>query len=71
MILTSLSVWFLVKILFLFALLIYLIFAAVVVRQVYLMTSTLRIGFEVETRIIAWVHLFLAVAVFVFAFLVL
>lgn len=59
-------IWSLVKIAFLFAALIYLVFAGVVVRQVYLMTTTLQVGFEMPVRALAWAHLFLAIAVFLF-----
>lgn len=65
------SLWILVKIMFVFALLIYLVFAGVVVRQVYLMTTTLQVGFETPIRSIAWAHLFLAIAAFLFVLLTL
>lgn len=56
-----------VKGFFLFAFAIYIVFAGVVVRQVYLMTSTLAVGFETQIRLIGWLHLALAVGVFLFA----
>ncbi len=62
-----LDLWFIVKLLFLFALSIYLIFAMVVVRQVYLMTETVKVGFEFPVRIIAWTFLFSAILVFLIA----
>lgn len=62
-----LDLWFIVKLLFLFALVIYLIFALVVVRQVYLMTETVKVGFEFPVRIIAWIFLFGALGVFLIA----
>lgn len=61
------NVWFLVKLLFLFALAIYLVFASVVLRQVYLMTETIKVGFEFPVRVIAWLHLFAAIGVFLIA----
>jgi len=67
MILDIINIWFIVKLLFLFALAIYLIFASVVVRQVYLMTETVKVGFEFPVRIIAWVYLFGAISVFLIA----
>lgn len=60
-------IWNLTKILFLFAFLIYMIFAVVVVRQFYLMTTTIKVGFEFPLRLFAWVHLFAAILVFLFA----
>lgn len=67
MILDIINIWFIVKLLFLFALVIYLIFASVVVRQVYLMTETVKVGFEFPVRIIAWLFLFSAILVFLIA----
>lgn len=67
MILDIVNIWFIVKLLFLFALVIYLIFAAVVVRQVYLMTTTIRVGFEFPVRVAAWLHLFAVIGVFLIA----
>ncbi|MBI2007361.1 MAG: hypothetical protein HYS83_01535 [Candidatus Blackburnbacteria bacterium] len=63
----ELPIWFFAKIVFLFAVLVYLFFAAVVVRQVYLMTRTLQVGFETALRIVAWLHLFLVIGVFLLA----
>lgn len=60
------SLWILVKVMFLFAFTIYLVFAGVVVRQIYLMTTTLQVGFETPIRSIAWAHLFLAIGIFLF-----
>lgn len=56
-----------IKTFFLFAFGIYIGFAGVALRQVYLMTSTIEVGFETQIRIVAWLHLILAVAVFLFA----
>lgn len=71
MMLDIINIWFIVKLLFLFALAIYLVFASVVVRQVYLMTTTVKVGFEFPVRIIAWLHLFVAIGVFLSALLTL
>lgn len=60
------SIWIIGKILFLVAFFIYVIFAGVVVRQVYLMTQTLEAGFETEMRTAAWALFFLSIAVFIF-----
>lgn len=65
------SIWFIVKIFVLFALLVYIIFSVVVVRQVNLMTETLKVGLETPLRIIALTHLILAILVFLFALIIL
>lgn len=65
------SVWFIVKIFALFALLIYVVFSVVVVRQVNLMTETLEVGFELPLKVVALAHLILAVLVFLFALIIL
>lgn len=65
------NIWFFVKLLFLFAIGIYLVFASVVVRQVYLMTSTIRMSFEFVAKMLVWLHLFLAIAVFLIALIIL
>ncbi len=67
----DISIWFIAKILLLFALLLYLIFASVVVRQVQLMTDTLEVGFESLVKLLSYVHLAFAVVVFVLALLIL
>lgn len=66
-----LDLWFIVKLLFLFALLLYVVFATVVVRQVYLMTKTLHTSFDFVVRSFAWLHLFVALAVIIFALFIL
>lgn len=65
------DIWFIVKIFFLIGLLVYVVFAGVVVRQVYLMTETLEAGFETPIKIVVWAHLGVAIGIFVFAFSIL
>ena len=67
----GLSIWFFVKIGFLIIMLMYLVFAVVVVRQVYLMTTTIKTGFEFPVRSLAWAHLLVSLGLLVFALLVL
>ena len=64
-------VWFLVKILYMTAFGVYLVFATVVVKQVNQMTATLQVGFEFPIRVLAWAHFFLAIGIFIFALLTL
>lgn len=67
----GLSIWFFAKILFLIAIVVYIIFALVVVRQVGLMTDTLEVGFETPVRIVAWGHLLFAIGILILAILIL
>lgn len=60
------DLWILGKLFALLAFVIYVIFAGVVVRQVYLMTTTVRVGFELPIRTIAWVHLGAAILALLF-----
>lgn len=60
------SLWFVGKLFFLFGIGIYVVFAIIVVRQVYLMTSTVIVGFETPIRMLVWVHLAIAAVIFLF-----
>lgn len=71
MVLPVISVWLIVKIFLCFAILLYIIFAFVIVRQVSIMLATLELGFETPIRILSLVHLFFAIAVLVLAVLIL
>lgn len=64
------DIWFLVKLAFMFAQFLYIVFAIVVVRQVYLMTGTVQTGFEFPIRSLAWIHLFFAIGVFLITFVI-
>lgn len=68
--LSSIQIWSVVKIFFLFALLLYVVFAFVVIKQVQLMTETINQA-ELPLRAIATVHFLVALFVFVLAFLIL
>lgn len=67
----DLSAWFLVKLLFLSAFLLYVAFAGIVVRQINLMTNTLEVGLEGFLRLVSWMHFAFAVGVFILAVLIL
>lgn len=60
------DLWILGKLFALLAFVIYVIFAGVVVRQIYLMTTTVKVGFELPLRGIAWAHLGAAILVLLF-----
>lgn len=60
------DLWILGKLFALLAFVIYVIFAGVVLRQVYLMTKTVSVGFELPLRTVAWAHLGAAVLALLF-----
>ena len=63
--------WILLKLLFLVAFLIYVAFAVIVVRQVKLMIQTLNGVLNLPLRMIAWIHLLVALIAFVLAIVIL
>lgn len=71
MVLPAISIWLVVKIFLCFAILLYVVFAFVIVRQVSIMLSTLELGFETPIRVLSWVHFLFALAVLVLAILIL
>ena len=64
-------VWTVAKILVVFGLSLYVIFALVVVRQVQLMTKTIHMNFEIPVKFLVLVHLFFAIGVLIFALIIL
>ena len=67
----GIDVWFLVKLAYLLAILLYVGFAAVMIKQVSLMTRALDGSLNLPLRTLAWVHLGIAVGVLVMAVIVL
>jgi hypothetical protein len=67
----NLSIWLLVKILFIFGLFLYLAFAVIVIRQVGLMGKTLDGEFNLPLKFIAWTHLIISLGVFLLAIFIL
>lgn len=59
------------KVFALFALVLYLIFALVIIRQVALMTATLDVGFGAPIKLLTYIHLGFAVVVFILALIIL
>ena len=55
------------KILVLVGIAIYVVFAAVVVKQVAIMISTVKVGFEGPIKLVSYLHFLFAVFVFLFA----
>lgn len=52
-------------------LVIYIIFAVVVLRQIGLMTTTLKVGLEGTLRVFGYLHLILAIGLFLIALILL
>jgi len=67
----GISIWSILKILIIIVMVLYLVFAFVVVRQVQLMTDTLEVGFESQLRTLSFAHLLFAIAVLIFALIIL
>lgn len=63
----SIQVWDVAKLFVCFVLLLYIIFSYVVFRQADLMAKTLAVPIYLPIKIIALVHLFLAIFAFVLA----
>jgi len=59
----------LIRPLFLLALLVYVAFGFIVIKQVRLMSNTLEIGLEKAIEVTAYVHMFLVIFVFVLSLL--
>lgn len=69
--LTTISYWIIIKIFILIALLVYLAFSVFLVRQVEMMTKTLRVGFEFPIKISSYLHLGITILVLFLALVVL
>lgn len=67
----KIPVWLIVKGFIIFALFLYLIFSFVVVKQVGLMIETLEVDYEQGVKLLAWLHFLFALAVLVFAIIIL
>lgn len=65
------SIWWIVKLLFLLALLIYLAFAVIIIRQISLMSKTLHTEFAIPIKLVAWIHLAAVILTFFLALLIL
>jgi hypothetical protein len=64
------SVWAIIKIAVIIGLVIYAIFAFIVMKQVNLMTETLEIDFERPIKAVATLHFIFALFVLIFALFV-
>ncbi len=57
-------IWSIAKLVVLFGLLVYLVFAVVVIRQVQLMTRTVTGDLDHIIRAVSWIHFALAAGIF-------
>ena len=67
----GISIWAIAKVFVALALVLYVIFALVVVRQVQLMIDTLEVGLEKIIRMLAIGHLVFSIVVFALALIIL
>jgi hypothetical protein len=67
----DLSFWPILKIMFMIGLLVYIVFAVVMVRQVSLMTKTLELGHENFIKYMSIGHLVFAIGIFLLALIIL
>ena len=67
----ELTIWLLIKLLFLVGLGIYIFFAVIIIRQADLMNRTLKGTLDVSVRLLAWIHFLAALFIFVLALVIL
>lgn len=67
----TIQIWSLVKVFVGGALLLYVVFAFIVVRQVNLMAETLNVPIALPIKTVAWLHLGLAIFTLLFALIIL
>jgi hypothetical protein len=65
------AIWVLMKYGLLAFLFLYIIFATVVIKQVSIMTQTVKMGFETFVKLLSIIHFIAAIAVFVLSFMLL
>lgn len=69
--LINISIWGVVKWFSVIGLLIYIVFAGVIVRQVHLMTQTLRVSLDTPIKMATYIHLAFSIFVFLLALIIL
>ncbi len=65
------DIWFVVKIMVIIGMVLYSVFAFVIVRQVTHMIATLKVGFETPIRIFSFLHFFAALGLLILSFFIL
>ncbi len=63
----SINILPIVEIFIIIGLLVYIVFAFVVVKQIQLMTNTIEVGFEFPVKLLGIANLIFAILVFIFA----
>ena len=69
--LLSIQVWDIAKLFISFVFLLYIIFALIIVRQVNLMDKTLIVPIDLPIKLVAWIHLGLAIFTFLLVLIIL
>ena len=64
---TIINIWAIIKIFAIVGLSVYLIFALVVVRQIEIMSQTVKLNFELPIKTLGIIHLLFALGLLVFA----
>lgn len=67
----NINIWLVVKIFVLLALLFYMVFSYLIVRETSLMIKTVKADFNLPIKIISWIHFGFSVLVFILALIVL
>ena len=67
----SSPIWFMAKLGLLLFLLIYILFAGVVIKQVKVMIATLEVGFERQIELFSYLHFLVSISVFILAIFIL
>jgi hypothetical protein len=67
----SSAAWLVVKLAFLMGILLYVIFAYIVTKQVKLMNDTIEVGFENAMKIVSYIHFAISIFIFILAMIVL
>jgi len=67
----SISIWSVAKLLVVFSLLLYILFAFIVLKQVKFMLKTLIVPIELPVKLFAFLHLGLAIFLFFLAVIIL
>ena len=67
----GITIWLVPKVFVLLALVMYIVFSLVVIRQIKLMLETVDMGLNLLIRFIGWGHFLFAVGIFVIALTIL
>ncbi|MHA2055297.1 MAG: DUF5657 family protein [Candidatus Hodarchaeales archaeon] len=65
------TTWLIIKLAFLIGILLYVIFAYIVTKQVKLMNETIEVGLENTIKIISYVHLAVSIFILILSMIIL